>query len=84
MASVPNQSNRLSVLDDDDDSVSPDFVTTFKIDCTIRVFQLLSTWIAYSHTPQKHRATITIFISVYIEFRYYFSVNTERGSSNAA
>ena len=67
MASVHDQSNRLSVLDDDDDnSVSPDFVTIFKIDCTIRVFQLFSTWIVYSCTPQKHKVTIIMYNHFYI------------------
>ena len=62
MGSVPDQSDRLSVLDDDDDSVSPDFVTIFKIDFTIRVFQLFSAWIMHSRTHQKHTATLYQFI----------------------
>ena len=71
MASDPNQSNELSMLDGDDGSVLPDF-------------QLFSTWIMHCRTPQKHRATITIFTSFYIKFKCYFSVLTQRVSSNAA
>ena len=54
------------------------------IDCTIRVFPSFSSWIRHSCIPQIHRAAITVFISFYIKFKYYFSVITQRGSSNAA
>ena len=86
MASVSDQSNELSVLDGDDGSVSPDFLYHILKGLTgqLEYFQLFSTWIMHICTPQKHRATITIFTSLYIKFKYYFSVITQRGSSNAA
>ena len=67
MMSVPDQINELSMLAEDERSVSPDFLTIIilRIDCTIRVFQSFSTWITHSCTPQKHTATITIFTSFY-------------------
>ena len=74
----------LSMLYDDDGNVSYDFVTKFRIDCTIRVFRSFSIWRVHSRKPQKYRATITIFTSFYIKLKYYFSVITERDSSNAA
>ena len=41
-------------------------INFWKTDCTISVFRSFSTWIMHSRTPQKHRATITIFTSTTI------------------
>ena len=35
----------------------------------LEYFDCFSTWM-HSRTPQKHRATITIFTSFYINFKY--------------
>ena len=76
IASGPDQSNELSMLEGTDGSISPDSPKIFKmIDYTIRVFWLFDLWIMYGCTPQKYRTTITIFISFYIKSNtYYFSV----------
>ena len=65
----------------DDGSVSSDCPQDIqKFDCTIQVFWSFSAWVMHSCTPQKYRAAITIFISFYIKFKYYFSVLTYQGS----
>ena len=85
MASSPDQGNELSVLDGDDGSISPDSPQDFgRIDCTIRVFRSFAAWITHSPTPKKHGATISIFISFYIEYKHYVSVITHWGSINTA
>ena len=38
----------------------------------------------HSHIPQKYRATITIFITFDVKFKYYFLVITHQGSVNTA
>ena len=49
--SDPDQSNELSVIDDDDESKPPDSFKIFgSIDHTIIVFQSFGTWIRQSHT----------------------------------
>ena len=63
MESGPDQSNELSMLNGDDDSVSPDSQDIWKdwlYNQSILIVQYLDN---ISHTPQKYRATITIFIS---------------------
>ena len=56
MASVPDQSNELSLHDGDDGSISLDSPKDIgMIDCTIRIFWLFDAWIMHSHTPQKYR-----------------------------
>ena len=51
MVSGADQSNELSMLDNDDGSISTD--SPQGINCTIRVFQSFSAWIVHSSTPQK-------------------------------
>ena len=60
-----SKSNELSILNDDDRSVSLIFFIIFcRIECTIRVFWSFSNWIMHNCTPQKHTATITIHIHI--------------------
>ena len=73
VVSGPNQSKKFGVLDSVDGIVSPDFLyhkLFWWIDCTIRIFPSFSSWIRHSCIPQKHGATITIFTSFYIKFKY--------------
>ena len=80
MAFNPEQSNKISMLDNDDGSVSPDFSQDiWRFDCVIRILLLSNAWIMSSLINQKYRAAITIFI---IKFKYYFSLITHQGSIN--
>ena len=65
MSDPDSKSNELSILNDDDRSVSLIFFIIFcRIECTIRVFWSFSNWIMHNCTPQKHTTTITIHIHI--------------------
>ena len=73
------------MLSDDDECVPPDFLQIFKrIDYTIRIFYIVQCLVMLSCTPQKYRAAITIFISLYVKFKHNFSVITHQDSINIA
>ena len=66
MASGPDESTELSMLDRNVGSVSPDPPQDISIiDCTIKVFWPFSAWVTHSYTPQKYKATLMIFLSFY-------------------
>ena len=46
------------------------FIIFQRIDCTTRELHSISSWLTHSRTHRKHRATITIFKSFYIKFKY--------------
>ena len=55
MASGPDQSSELSVLDNDDGRVSTDSPQDiWEINCTIRAFWSFAAWIMHSHTTPKY------------------------------
>ena len=59
-----DQSNELSMLDDDDGNISPD--SPQGINYTIRVFRSFSAWIVHSSTPQKYKTAITQYFHIII------------------
>ena len=74
-----------SMLDSDDGSISPYSPQIFQeIDCTIILFLSFGVWKMDSHTPQKHSAAITIFLSFYVKFKCNISVITHQGDINTA